>query len=87
MRGVGTDHRTVRMRYRLERHDIGTGAVENRKTIRARTELRIEHFVEVIGELIATIGRRIGVGFHDSRHDLRVGPRDIIGGEMWVRAG
>src|SRR5699024_8937190 len=85
--GIGTDHRTVWMRYRLECNNIGTRSVKHRKTIRPGTELGIEHVVEILGELISTIGWGINVGFHDRRHDLRVRTGNIIGGKMWVSAG
>src|SRR5690625_2514446 len=40
-----------------------------------------------VGDVIGTVGWRVGIGCGQGLHDLRVRSGDIVGGKVWVGAG
>jgi hypothetical protein len=82
VRRLGADHPTPRRQDGLQRHHVGSGAVEHREDLHLRTEVHRHHLVQPrrvgvrpVGHLMASVGRG------DGGQDLRVGSGVVVGGE------
>ena len=88
VRRLGTDHGFPAFAHRLQRDDVGTGAVENGVDLGVCTKLLTERLAQSLGDLVVAVGGRVAlVDIGNRLKDLRMDAGVVIARKAAVHEG